>query len=71
MSTRQFIGTRALTRDDADAMNKAFAAALKKLGLNNFKDPTTEIIAQRIVNAALDGERDPIRLTEIGAGGRD
>jgi hypothetical protein len=31
----------------------------------------TEIVARRIITAALAGERDPIKLTEIGAGRRD
>jgi len=61
----------AFSPEDLDAIGKAFAAALAKLGLRNLKDPMTEMIARRIIRAALAGERDPIRLTEIGAGGRD
>jgi hypothetical protein len=30
-----------------------------------------EQVARRIIGAALTGERDPIRLAEIGAGGRE
>jgi len=71
MPIRQFVGSRALSPEDLDAMNKAFSAALKKLGLNDLKDPMTEIVAHRIIDAALAGERDPIRLSEIGAGGRE
>ena len=71
MPIRQFLGSRALSPEDLDAMNKAFSAALKKLGLNDLKDPMTEIVAHRIIDAALAGERDPIRLSEIGAGGRE
>jgi len=52
-------------------MGKAFAAALAKLGLHDLKDPMTEIVARRIIRAALAGERNPITLTEIGAGGRE
>jgi hypothetical protein len=29
------------------------------------------MVARRIIRAALAGERDPIRLSEIGAGGRE
>ena len=71
MPIRQFLGSRALSPEDLDAMNKAFSAALKKLGLNDLKDPMTEIVAHRVIDAALAGERDPIRLSEIGAGGRE
>jgi hypothetical protein len=71
MPIRQFLGARALNHEDLDAMNKAFSAALQKLGLHDLKDPMTELVARRIIDAALAGERDPIRLTEIGAGGRE
>ncbi len=57
--------------EDLDAMGKAFTAALAKLALRDLKDPMTEMVARRIIRAALAGERDPIRLTEIGAGGRE
>ena len=62
---------RAFGPDELDAMGKAFAAALAKLGLHDLKDPLTETVARRIIHAALHGERNPIRLTEIGAGGRE
>jgi hypothetical protein len=52
-------------------MNAAFSAALTKLGLTDRHDPLVEIVGRRIVHAVLDDERDPIRLTEIGAGGRE
>ena len=71
MSISLFLGARPFVPEELDAMNKAFSAALRKLGLHDLKDPMTEIVARRIINAALAGERDPIRLTEIGAGGRD
>jgi len=62
---------RAFGPEDLDAMGKAFSAALNKLGLTANKDPMTDMVARRIIRAALAGERDPIRLTEIGAGGRE
>jgi hypothetical protein len=69
---RQFLGDKgAFGPDDLDAMGKAFSAALNKLSLNDRKDAMVEMVARRIVRAALAGERDPIRLTEIGAGGRE
>jgi hypothetical protein len=71
MSINLFLGTRPFMPEELDAMNKAFSAALRKLGLHDLKDPRAEMVARRIINAALDGERDPIRLTEMGAGGRE
>jgi hypothetical protein len=61
----------AVQPDDLTIMNTAFSAALSKLGLTDRQDPLVEIVGRRIVHAVLDGERDPIRLTEIGAGGRE
>ena len=69
---RTFLGdNKAFGPADLDEMGKAFSAALAKLGLRELKDPMTEMVARRIIRAALDGERNPIRLAEIGAGGWD
>jgi hypothetical protein len=57
--------------DDLKTMGDAFSAALAKLGLHDLKDPMTEMVARRIIRAALASERSPIKLTEIGAGGRE
>ena len=50
---------------------QAFTAALAKPGLNDRSDPMVEMVARRIITAALAGERNPIRLTEIGASRRE
>jgi hypothetical protein len=52
-------------------MGEAFSGALAKLGLYDRNDALVEEVARRIMRAALAGERNLIRLTEIGAGGRD
>jgi hypothetical protein len=46
----------------------AFSAALNRLGLQDREDAMLEMIARRIVEAVFAGERDRIRLTEIGVG---
>jgi hypothetical protein len=72
MPIRQFLGRdTAFQPEEFHAMGQAFSAALHKLGLNDLKDPMTEIVARRIIRAAMAGERDPIKLSEIGAGGRE
>jgi hypothetical protein len=72
MPIREFVGRdAAFGPDDLKAMGDAFTGALNKLGLNDRKDPMVELVARRIVRAALAGERDPIKLCEIGAGGRE
>ncbi|PWT75685.1 MAG: hypothetical protein C5B46_02365 [Proteobacteria bacterium] len=42
----------------------AYDGALAKLQLANRQDPTTLLVAQRIIRLAMDGERDPIRLRD-------
>ena len=54
--------------DDLRVMGDAFSAALNKLGLYDREDAMVEMVARRIVQAAFAGERDQIRLTEIGVG---
>ena len=69
---RQYVrDNRAFGPEDLNAVGEAFSAALTKLGLHDLKDPMTEMVARRIIRAALAGERSPITLTEIGAGGRE
>jgi hypothetical protein len=69
---RQFLGdSSTFSSEELDAIGKAFAAALAKLGLHDLKDPMTEMVARRIIRAALAGERNPITLTEIGARGKE
>jgi hypothetical protein len=69
---RQYLSdNRSFEPHDVEAMNEALAAALAKLGLKDRNDALVEMVARRIVLAALAGERDPIKLTEIGARERD
>jgi hypothetical protein len=66
---RQYLSNnRSFNSEALDAMNEAFIAALAKLGLTDRSNATVEMVARRIIIAALAGERDPIKLTDIGAG---
>ena len=70
MPIRIFLSdTGSFAPDDLRVMGDAFSDALNKLGLHDCRDATVEMVAQRIVRAALAGERNPIKLTEIGVGG--
>ena len=72
MPIREFLhDNRSFEPNDLKVMGDALTAALAKLGLNNRSDAMVEMVARRIIRAALDGERSVIRLTEIGAGGRE
>jgi hypothetical protein len=67
-----FVGKgAAFEPDDLKLMGEAFSAALAKLGLYDRNDALVEAVARRIIRARLNGERNLIRLTEIGAGGRE
>ena len=72
MAIRRFLGQDApFDPDDLRVMGEAFSAALAKLGLYDRTDALVEEVARRIIRAALNGERNLITLTEIGAGGRE
>lgn len=66
----QFLGSDiSFEPDDLRAINEAFSSALAHLGLHDRNDVMVELVARRIVRAALDGERDPLRLREIAVNG--
>ena len=70
MPIRQFFGSDvSFGLDTLRVMNEAFSSALVQLGLNDRKDAMVELVARRIVRAALHGERDPLRLREIAVNG--
>jgi hypothetical protein len=48
------------------AMGEAFDAACAELQDNNLSELVREIIAERIIDVAKRGERDPKRLCSIG-----
>jgi hypothetical protein len=69
---RLYPGTdRSFGTEELTAMGDAFSATLDKLGLKDRNDPMVEIVAQRIIRAAMAGERNPAKLTEIGTDGRE
>ena len=70
MPIRQYLGTdSSFGPGDLKEIGQAFAAALNKLGLHGRSDPMVEMVARRIIRAAMAGERNPEKLTEIGIGG--
>jgi hypothetical protein len=68
MPLRQYLGTdSSFAPEDLTRIGEAFSVALNTLGLNDRSDPLVETVARRIIRAAMAGERDPVRLAEIGA----
>ena len=69
MPIRQYLGVdSSFGHQDLNGIGQAFTAALNKLGLHDRNDPMVEIVARKIIRAAMAGERNPERLTEIGIG---
>jgi hypothetical protein len=64
MSIAPFINGHAFAPDVLRVMNIAFDDAYRALQINDRTDPLTEIIARKIINLALHGERDPIQLRD-------
>ena len=56
--------TQAFDPKDIDFMAIAYEGACKAVGLVDAKDPRAVIMAQKIIDAAQRGERDPARLRE-------
>jgi hypothetical protein len=64
---REYLGTESsFGPEDLKGIGGALTVALDRLGLKDRSDPMVEIVARRIIRAAMAGERDPIKLSEIG-----
>lgn len=55
--------------DEVAVMVAAFEKALRELGLTDREDPATLLVAEKIIEAAKQGERDPVRLREAAVKG--
>jgi hypothetical protein len=68
----QYLGAGgSFSPEDLKVIGEAFSAALHKLDLKDRNDPMFEAAARRIIRAAMAGERNIDRLTEIGINGHD
>jgi hypothetical protein len=64
-----FLGNYAFDANVTRSMGEAYEAACKKLRDNGQPAVVREVIAKRIIAAALLGERDIVRLREAGIAG--
>ena len=55
----------AFNSDDLTRLTIAYHAVLHQLGLVDHEDAATLLVAERIVEVASEGERDPERLTAV------
>jgi hypothetical protein len=51
--------------ETAATLGHVFEDVLKELGLVNRQDPVTELVAEKLIELANAGERDPIRLKQL------
>ena len=51
--------------ETAAALGRVFEDVLKELGLVNRQDSVTELIADKLIELANAGERDPARLKQL------
>jgi hypothetical protein len=64
-----FLGNHAFDETMTRILGEAFDAACQELHDKGQPAIVREVIAKRIVDAALRGERDPIRLRDAGLAG--
>ena len=62
MAIYRLLQNQAFDPDDIERMTVAYEAALQVLRLANRSDPLTEIVAERIIEIAQTGVRDPAKL---------
>jgi hypothetical protein len=69
MSIHSFINPGAFEPETIVLMSEAFDAACVELQDTGQPQIVLEVIAERIIAAARNGERDPVRLREAGLAG--
>jgi len=69
MPIKRLVEGRAFDPDEVELLVRVFDAALRDLNLTHTADPATELVAKRIIELALQGERDPVRLHEAAVKG--
>ena len=62
MAIYRLLQEAAWDQADIDRMTAAYEAALKILQLADRTDPLTELIAQKIIEVARNGEQDPAHI---------
>jgi len=62
MAIYRLLQKSAFGPEEIERMTTAYEDALRVLGLTDRADPMTEILAQKIIEIAQTGERDPARI---------
>ncbi len=58
----RLLETHAFSPEEIEILMAAFEATLRDLRLTQETNLVTELVAEKIINLALEGERDPARL---------
>ena len=65
MTIHRLIQSLSFDQDDIERLSAAYEGALRALHISNRDDPINEIIAQRIIEGARAGVRDPNDLSKM------
>ena len=65
MIMRRLIQNLAFNQDDIERLAGAYEEALRALHISDRDDPNNKVIAQRIIEGARAGVRDPIVLCKM------
>jgi hypothetical protein len=71
MAIYRLLQGQAFDPEAVECLTAAYEAALKLLRISNTDDPITETIAQRIIEIAQTGVRDPAKLCAAAFKGFD
>jgi hypothetical protein len=65
MTIHRLIQTLAFNQDDIERLAAAYEEALQALHIGDWDDPINKVIAQRIIEGARTGVRDPHDLCKM------
>jgi hypothetical protein len=65
MTVHRLIQNSAFNQDDIERLSSAYEDALRALHISDRDDPINQIIAQRIIEGARAGVRDPVDLCAV------
>jgi hypothetical protein len=65
MPTHRLLQNLSLNQDDIDRLAAAYEEALRALHISDRDDPINQVIAQRIIEGARTGVRDPGDLCKM------
>jgi hypothetical protein len=64
MPIYRMLQTEAFNPEEVEMLSECFEGVLKDLSLSSRTDPITTLVAERVIEFAKWGERDPVRLRE-------